>query len=78
MQTVRVVAKTHAGMKDSPTYVMARRVRFPRSDDVLAARGAWLQRENTEVAVCPECCAERDNFIRAQYPRWLLTHELAS
>jgi hypothetical protein len=78
LQTIPVVASAHTGMKDSPTYVIARRERFPNSDDVLPARGVWRDRQNAEVAVCQQCCADRDSFIRTQYPRWLLTHEIAS
>ena len=78
LQKIRVVAATHTGMKESPTYVMARRERFPNSDDVLPARGMWCDRAEVEVAVCAQCCADRDAFIRGQYPRWLRTHEIAS
>ena len=78
LQTIRVVAGTYPGMKESPTYRMARRERFPNSDDVLPARGVWRDRTDAEVAVCAQCCTDRDAFIRGQYPRWLLTHEIAS
>ena len=77
LQTIRVVKATHAGMKDSPTYVMTRRELFPNSDDVLVARGVWRDRDQADVAACAQCCADRDSFIRSQYPRWLLTHEIA-
>ena len=77
LTTLRVSNAPRTGMKDSPRYVMARRGRFPNSDDVLRARGVWRERESVEVAVSLQWCAERAAFIRAEYPRWLESHELA-
>ena len=78
LQMVAVVDAMRAGLKATPAYVLARRERFPNSDDVVTARGAWRTLRSKRVAVCPECCRQRDAFLLANYPLWSRTHELAS
>lgn len=78
LETVRVEAATRIAMKDSPRYVRERRERFPNSNDVLVARGAWRLHKSARVAVCAKCCAARDAFLKAEYPSWSTTHDLAS
>ena len=78
LQVVAVVDALTPGLKASPAYVIARRERFPNSDDVVAASGARRALHSTHVAVCEECCRKRDTFLLTEYPRWSTTHALAS
>jgi hypothetical protein len=78
LRVVGVVDPLKPGLKGSPAYVQARRAQFPNSDDVVTARGARRTLLATRVAVCLECCRQRDAFLLTQYPRWSATHDLAS
>jgi hypothetical protein len=78
LQMVAVVNAMLPGLKSSPAYVMARRELFPNSDDVLTGRGAWRSLSMTQVAVCEQCCQERDTFLLTKYPLWSKEHQLAS
>jgi hypothetical protein len=78
LQTVAVVDALKPGLKATPTYAMARRERFPHSNDVVAGSGVRRSLPSTHIGVCEECCRQRDSFLRSNYPLWLKTHELAS
>ena len=78
LQTVAVVDALRPGLKGTPTYVMARRERFPNSNDVVAASGVRRLLPSTHIGVCEECCRQRDTFLQANYPIWSKTHDLAS
>ena len=78
LRLIAVVDALKPGLKGSPAYVQARRAQFPNSDDVVTARGARRTLHETRVAVCTECCRQRDAFLLTHYPRWSATHDLAS
>jgi len=78
LQIVAVVDVLKPGLKASPAYVKARREGFPNSNDVMTGRGAWRSARRTCVAVCEECCRQRDAYLVAHYPLWSKTHDLAS
>ena len=78
LQVVSVVDALRPGLKSTPEYVKARRDQFPNSNDVVSACGVRRILRTTSVAVCEECCRQRDDFLLTKYPRWSATHELAS
>jgi len=78
LQIVAVVDALRPGLKASPVYGKARREQFPNSDDVITGRGAWRSLRSTHLAVCDECCRQRDAFLLTNYPLWSKAHDLAS
>jgi len=77
LQVLRVKDPMRATLKESPAYLRARRLRFPHSDDVVASRGISETLETVRLPVCAECCKQRDDFLRVNYPIWAQSHELA-